>query len=182
MKCSLQLLIAALATASPLIFERDLASVTKVVQSVGSKIDALDTVIRNFAGDTAGVVTASEALVSTVMSGISEVEKSEELPLNDAVKLIGPVADLEKHGQKLRDDLKSQRKQIRKLKKCEETRQQIRNISFAAQQLTKALTSKVPARARPIAESKAKGFLDILATAKKDFDEDDCSDTKPDDD
>ncbi|RDA83998.1 hypothetical protein CP532_6959 [Ophiocordyceps camponoti-leonardi (nom. inval.)] len=175
MKFSVQVLLAVLATtvsARSLIFQRDFNSINKIISDVQGKIDVVDGAISK--DDTEGTISAGKALISACQAGTSEVKKSQELPLSDAVKLLGPVGTLKEHGQKLHDSFITKRGKIEQRKLCGKAREMLGQFSSAAHELIEAMLSKVPQASRGIASGKAKEITDLIDDIKANYGQGKC--------
>ncbi|KAF4456628.1 cell wall protein [Fusarium austroafricanum] len=160
----------------PSLVQRDLATVTGVLNDVGSGIDGLDSAVKAFKGNSDPVVDAAEKLVSVINAGKTKVDKSDDLSLSDALGLQDPVKDLTKKAETLTDDLKAKRPQIQEAGLCGTTRTQISDINTASKKLIASVVSKVPKAAQGIAENLASGLTDVLNEAQDAFSEKNCVD------
>ncbi|KAM5345107.1 hypothetical protein ACJ41O_010969 [Fusarium nematophilum] len=162
----------------PSLVERDLATVTEVLNDVGSGIDNLDSAVKSFnGGDSGPVVDAAESLVSAINDGKSRVDDSDDLSLSDALALQDPVEDLTDKAQTLTDDLKDRKSAIQEAGLCGTTRSQITDINSASQELIDSVVSKVPEGAQSIARELASALIDVLNDAQDAFSESNCADT-----
>ncbi|KAF5603300.1 cell wall protein [Fusarium pseudocircinatum] len=162
----------------PSLVQRDLATITGVLNDVGSGIDDLDSAVKAFKGDSDPVVDAAESLVSVINDGKTKVDKSDDLSLSDALGLQDPVKDLTKQAETLTDDLKAKKPQLQEAGLCGTTRAQISNINDASKKLIASVVSKVPEAAQGIAEDLASGLTDVLNDAQDAFSEKNCVDKK----
>ncbi|KAM0541761.1 hypothetical protein ACHAPJ_013118 [Fusarium lateritium] len=160
----------------PSLVQRDLATVTGVLNHVGTGIDKLDSAVKAFKGDSDPVVDAAENLVKVINSGKTEVDKSDDLSLTDALALQDPVKSLTKKAETLTDDLKAKKSALQEAGLCATTRSQISEINGAAQKLIKSIVSKVPEAAQGIAEDLASSLTDVLNGAQDSFSESKCKD------
>ncbi|KAJ4245280.1 hypothetical protein NW762_014150 [Fusarium torreyae] len=119
----------------PSLVRRDLATVTGVFDDVGSGIDELDSAVKAFKGDSDPVVDTAENLVNVINGGKTEVDKSDDLSLTDALALQDPVRSLTNKAEALTNDLKAKKTAFQEAGLCVTTRSQISEINGASQKL-----------------------------------------------
>ncbi|KAJ3499452.1 hypothetical protein NLG97_g321 [Lecanicillium saksenae] len=168
------LLISALAGAQGFVVQRDAKAIIGVLSSVQTDIDGLDTAVKAWTADPAPVLDASNKLVATIGQGTGTVQGSQELSLNEAISLLGPVKDLKAHAQTLVDDLKGKKDIVIKGGLCEAVSSQVTSIGDKSKGLIDATVSKVPQGAQDIAKQQAQGFVDILNDASSAFSPENC--------
>jgi hypothetical protein len=158
--------------------ERDAATVTNVLNDVGSGVENLDSAVQSYDGsDYSPVVDASQALLGTIQDGKTTVDGSENLSLADSLALQGPVEELTDKVHTLADNLKGKKETIQEAGECSTTRELITNINGASQDLIDSVISKVPPAARPIAENLASDLRNILDDLQSAFSETGCVDS-----
>ncbi|KAK3190951.1 hypothetical protein K4F52_002899 [Lecanicillium sp. MT-2017a] len=178
MKASIVLgCLAATTLAAQPIVERDLKTITGVLDEIKTDIQTLDDAVKNYSDDKEPLLKASNDLIESIKSGKTKVDGSDNLELNDAVSLTGPVQELTSLGQTLADDLKARRETVEKLGECSLVRTQISSVNEASQALIKSVISKVPEEAQSIAEQLAAGLTDVLNQSQEDFSEANCKDS-----
>ena len=75
--------------------ERDLPTITGVLSTIGTKVDALGTAIQGYTGgDVSKLQQASNNLVAAINNGNKKVSGTGALTAGDALGLPGPVNDL----------------------------------------------------------------------------------------
>lgn len=164
---------------APSFIERDLATVTGVLNKVGGGIDDLDTVVKAYdGGDSGPVVDSAKSLVSTINAGKTTVDGSDDLTLEDALGLQEPVKALTNQASTLVDDLKSKLDTIAKAGECETTRGLIGSIDTSSNSLIDSVIAKVPEAAQTIAEGLAADLVAVLKDAKDSFSESNCVDAE----
>ncbi|CEJ92834.1 hypothetical protein VHEMI08464 [[Torrubiella] hemipterigena] len=176
MKFAPQALVVALAASAQaaVIEVRDLATVRGVIAQVQTGTDNLDAVAKAFNGDTAPVISSSNALITTINNGKTTVQGSSNLSYGDTISLISNVQELKKHAQTLSDDFKASRDKVQQAKACDITRTQIGSIKTAAQALIAAIVSKVPDNAKSIANDQASQITAVLQEAENNFSTTNC--------
>lgn len=156
------------------VVERDGKLVNGVIADVQSGIEKLDSTVKSYSGDKGPLVSASEALVSSIKSGKTKVDGSGDLSQDDALALITPVQDLTKASETLVNDLKSKRDQVEKAGECDTVRGQLQQISSNSDALVKSIVSKVPEALQGTAASLSAGVKKQLDAANEDFSEANC--------
>lgn len=158
--------------------ERDVATVTNVLNDVGSGVETLDSAVQSYDGsDSSPVVDASQKLLGTIQDGKTTVDGSEDLSLGDALALQGPVEELTDKVQALADNLKGKKDTVQEAGECSTARELITNINGASQDLIDSVISKVPPAAQPIAEDLAADLRNILEDLQSAFSETGCVDS-----
>ncbi|POR36331.1 Cell wall mannoprotein 1, partial [Tolypocladium paradoxum] len=156
------------------VYERDLATITSIINSAGQGIDNLDTAVKAFSGDPKPVQDASAALLQVLKDGKTKVDGTSNLNLIEALGLQQPVQDLQAKGEILLADLKARKADIEKNNLCDITRQQVTDINTNSKALIDAIVAKVPPAAQAIATSLAAGLVQVLANAQTEFSEQNC--------
>jgi hypothetical protein len=159
----------------PTLVLRDLATVTSVVAQVDAGIRNLDTAVKAFAGNPAGIADASTSLLSMIRSGTTTIQASTELSLQDALNLQSIVTGLQGNAQTLVTDLAAKKAAFQQASLCDVVRQQVNDISSGSGALISAVVSKVPQAAQAIAAQLASGFTDTLAQSQAAFAQGNCT-------
>ncbi|PHH74442.1 hypothetical protein CDD82_4939 [Ophiocordyceps australis] len=166
----------ALATPPTRVFERDLATVSGVIGTVGSDIDALDTAVKSYNGQSGPIVQAADTLIQAMKDGTTKVDGSSMLTLTDALGLQAPVKELQGKAENLLTDFKAKKPDIEKAGQCGLVRTKLGDINTNGQALIKAIISKVPQEAQSIAQSLAAGVTNVLNQAADEFSTSKCVD------
>ncbi|KAG6008167.1 hypothetical protein E4U21_004925 [Claviceps maximensis] len=164
----------ALARRSLPLAERDLQTITGVLQNVQSDIQSLDSAVKAGGTDPEPMLKASNTLIKTIKDSKSKVDGSSELTLTDAVKLTQAVQDMTKVSQDLVDNLKTMKATIEKLGYCDAVRTQTSSINDESQALIKSVVSKVPEEAQDIAGQLSAGLVKVLKQVEDDFSAQNC--------
>lgn len=183
MKVSASISIAVFSTAAlsglAPIKARQIDVITSILESVGEGIEGVDSAATAYDGsDSSGLISASEDLVSTINEGTTTAEGSEDLDLEGALGLTGPVEELTDQATALVDNLTSKRDLIAENGECGTTREQVSNINTASNELIDAVISKVPEAAQDIAEGLAADLRAVLEEAQENFSEANCVDAE----
>lgn len=160
---------------TPTRVERDLPTVTSVIATVQSSLAALDDAVNAFSGSATGLTNAGTALQSAISGGVTTIQASSNLSLNDAVGLQSQVGPLQTIAQKLVTDLAAKKPAIQQANLCDTVRQQSDSINSQSQQLINAITSKVPVEAQSIASSIAGQFVVTLQQNSANFAQGNCT-------
>jgi hypothetical protein len=148
---------------------RQISVITGVLDAVGTDIDELDAAVLALTGNSANVEARAAELITTLQTGKTTVDASASLSLADALGLQGPVQELTDQAGKLKDDFIAKRPVIISNSLCARARTITANIATNSNALIDSVIAKVPAAARPIAESLAADLRDILAEAAAAF-------------
>ncbi|OAA50824.1 cell wall galactomannoprotein Mp2/allergen F17-like protein [Beauveria brongniartii RCEF 3172] len=167
----------ALALNTNLVAPRDADTVISILGDVKKNLEALDSSVKSYSGDQAPLLKASKDVVSALTDGKTKVEGSDELDLNGAIKLTGPVQDLTKSGEALTSGLKEFRPTVEKESACTIFRTQVGSVNDASQALIKAVIAKVPEEAQSIASQLVAGLTKVLQEAVDVFSESNCKDS-----
>ncbi len=162
----LSLSLAAIASAS--IGERDSAPYKKVVESITSSVESLDSAVQSYNGNDKGpVIDASDALVKSLDDGKTTIDGLDNLSASDAGPLSGVLMTLSSKSQTLTDDLKSKRGDVEKASECDAVRKALGDINTSAQALVDAAVSKIPKGLQTLAQ----GFVSQFTNSFKDTQE-----------
>lgn len=157
--------------------ERDLPTITGVINSVGSKLNDLDMAAQAYnGGDVTALVNAGNALKDTTAQGITTVQGTSQISLNEAVSLQPTVTTLQNTANKLVNDLAAKKPQIQQASMCSVVRDQSTQLNDQSRQLIDAMTSKVPTGAQAIAAQLASGFTKALQTNQATWANGNCTD------
>lgn len=156
--------------------ERDLPTITTVINNVGDKINALDQAATSYnGGDATAFEAAGTALEDTISSGVTTVQGTSNLTLNDAIALQSQVTTLQSSAEKLVSDLASKKTQIQEANLCATVLDQSTRLNSLSQQLIDAITAKVPAAAQSIAAQLTAGFTATLQQNQANFASGNCT-------
>ncbi|PHH64291.1 hypothetical protein CDD81_4775 [Ophiocordyceps australis] len=165
-----------LATPPTRVYERDLATITGILSSVGSDIDSLGNTVQGYNGDAGPVVSSADKLISTLKDGTTKAEGSSQLDLTGALGLQQPVKDLQSKAENLLTQFKSKKQTIEEAGQCGTVREKLSSIDSNGQALIKAIVSKVPTEAQGIANGLAAGLQGVLSQAADEFSMSKCMD------
>lgn len=162
---------------APTKVQRDLATVSNVVQAVAQSITALDNAVQNFQGsnDMQNLNNAASALENVITQGTSAIQGTAALSVNDAISLQGLVGSLETEGQRLVFNLANKKPQIQQANMCDSVRQQSDQLTSNSQNLINAVVGKVPTELQGVAGQFAQAFTDTLRQNSANFAPGNCS-------
>ncbi|KAM3510937.1 hypothetical protein MY11210_005403 [Beauveria gryllotalpidicola] len=156
------------------VVRRDLATITSVLNDVGTDLDGLNTATKNFNGNPDGLLDASNKLVQGLKDGDAKIQPLPPLSLNDALGLTGPAKELQTKGDALLASIKERKAAIAEADLCEGTFLQVSDLKTASDALIKSVVSKVPAAAQSIAQGLVAPLQEALAEAKDLFSSANC--------
>ncbi|GKZ20754.1 hypothetical protein AbraIFM66951_003055 [Aspergillus brasiliensis] len=166
----LTLSLAAGTLGAPTAVERDLPTITGVLSSIGTKVDALGSAIQAYnGGDVAKVQQASDTLATAINNGNTQVSSTGALSDGDALGLPGPVNDLKNKISAVITKLDDKKNLIVKAGKGAQTYNDLTQQKAAAKKLSDTIVSKVPQSLQSLAGSIAGGISDAINTGVKDF-------------
>lgn len=155
--------------------QRDLATITGVLDNVDTDLNELDTAVNAYSGGNANsVISAANDLISTINAGKTTVDGQPMLSLQDSLALQGPVETLTDSATTLVDDLTAKRPLISSNGLCGTTRGLVTSIDTAANALISSVVSKVPSAAQSIAERLVRDLKAELTRAKTNFNTANC--------
>ncbi|ORY72109.1 hydrophobic surface binding protein A-domain-containing protein [Pseudomassariella vexata] len=159
-----------------LLHPRDLATVQQVIQSVSTSLTQLDTTVKAFDGSNLNQLTTdASALVDTLKQGITKVQGTTPLTLQDALSLQSTVTDLQTKGQTLLDSLTAKKSQIEKAGLCTVVQTNLKDVSDQSKALIDAVVQKVPQEAQTIAGNLASGVTSTLQGGQASFGQGNCT-------
>lgn len=147
---------------TPTKVKRDLKSIESVLTSIGNQVTTLDGYIKAASPNPTQIVSASEALVSTIKSGVTTVQASANLSDIDALGLVSPVQTLSNNVNTTIGDLIGIKSTVDKLNEGCTTYQQLEDQLTQATALSTALVSKVPSSLQSIAQGLANGITSAI--------------------
>ncbi|KAI7776067.1 hypothetical protein LA080_005841 [Diaporthe eres] len=157
------------------VLERDLATIQGVIGDVSTKLTALNDAAQSFSGDAGALTSASSDLSSTIKSGTSTVQGTDQLTLTDAVSLQSTVQGLQSNAQTLVTNLAGKKSAIEQAGLCDTVLQQSQGLSTDSQALIDAVVSKVPQEAQSIAQNLVAGFTSTLQQNQANFAQGNCT-------
>ncbi|OOF96454.1 hypothetical protein ASPCADRAFT_506128 [Aspergillus carbonarius ITEM 5010] len=150
--------------------ERDLPTITGVLSTIGTKVDALGTAIQGYTGgDVSKLQQASNNLVAAINNGNKKVSGTGALTAGDALGLPGPVNDLKNKISTVITKLDGKKAQIVKAGKGAQTYNDLTQQKAAAKKLSNTIVSKVPQNLQGLAGSIAGGISEAIDTGVKDY-------------
>ncbi|KAK2589914.1 hypothetical protein QQS21_012405 [Conoideocrella luteorostrata] len=156
------------------LFERDIKTITDILDHVKSDITNLGSTVKNATDDPTPLLLASNALIKTITDAKPVVDALPELTLVESIGLTRPVQALTKLGSDLTKNLKDLRERVKKLGECDVVRLQLNAIVNGSEALTASVVSKVPHGARVIADKLSAGLTKVLQQSQDDFSEKNC--------
>lgn len=169
----LSLTLAAMASAS--IGERDSAPYKKVVESITSSVESLDSAVQSYDGnDKTPVIDASDALVKSLDDGKTTIDGLDSLSASDAGPLSGSLMTLSSKSQTLTDDLKGKRGDVEKAGECDAVRKALGDINTSAQALVDAAVSKIPKGLQSLAQGFVSQFTNSFKETQDYFSTSNC--------
>ncbi|TLD30893.1 hypothetical protein PspLS_02533 [Pyricularia sp. CBS 133598] len=160
---------------APTKVERDLATISRVVTDVDSKIKDLTDSIKNFNGDPSGLSKASSTLTSTLKQGASDVSAGTSITLNEAITLQAQVSGLQSDSNNLITALSDKKKAFEDASLCGVIYQQSGDLGTNAKSLIDAVVSKVPQDVQSLAQQVASGFSKTLMDTQAQFAPGNCT-------
>lgn len=157
------------------VLERDLATIQGVIGDVSTKLTALNDAAQSFSGDAGALTSASSDLSSTIKSGTSTVQGTDQLTLTDAVSLQSTVQGLQSNAQTLVTNLAGKKSAIEQAGLCDTVLQQSQGLSTDSQALIDAVVAKVPQEAQSIAQNLVAGFTSTLQQNQANFAQGNCT-------
>ncbi|KAF7128652.1 hypothetical protein CNMCM5793_003503 [Aspergillus hiratsukae] len=149
----------------PSLVERDIATITGVINDISAKVDALDADIKAYnGGPTDTIEGASEDLVSTINAGTSTVAAQPALSTPDALNLVNPILALTNKVKTTINDLISKKSPIVAAGSGPTTYNQLLAQYTASQNFATALSSKVPEGLKSTADQLSAGILSAIQT------------------
>lgn len=159
----------------PSVVERDLATISGVIQQVDNQLKSLNTAVQGFNGDINGLATAAGSLVSTLQQGTTQVDATSEITLNEALNLQQFVSGLQSDGNALIKGLNDKKPEFEKANLCNVIVTQIDQTGTSAQKLIDAVVKKVPQSVQSVASQLAGSFAKSLSDSKDNFSPGKCN-------
>lgn len=166
----------ALGAASEPLAQRDLSTVTTVLNNVTTNVKALAEVTKSGNVSIEALLRASNGVADSINSGTASVQATGNLTFVETVHLIGPVHELSTISQSLTKSIGNLKAFVQKKHLCPIVQLQINNINTGAGALITAVNSKVPAAALEISEALSKGISDTLKQIQTEFSPQNCVD------
>jgi hypothetical protein len=147
---------------SPALVERDLATITNVIASISTEVDALDSAAKSFSGDGTALGTAAQGILSAINTGNTQIAATDALSDNDALSLASVI-------QNFATDINNTVSDVIAIKDALVTAGLGQTIyqAFVAQRsasgtLATTITSKVPTELQSVAAQLAATITDAL--------------------
>ncbi|KAL0943168.1 cell wall protein [Colletotrichum truncatum] len=154
---------------TPSLVERDLATISGVIQQVDNQLKSLNTAVQGFNGDINGLATAAGGLVNTLQQGTQQVDATSEITLNEALNLQQFVTGLQTDGNALIKGLNDKKPEFEKANLCGVIVTNVEQTGASAQKLIDAVVKKVPQSVQQVASQLAGSFSKSLTDAKDNF-------------
>ncbi|KAF1809342.1 hypothetical protein P152DRAFT_484664 [Eremomyces bilateralis CBS 781.70] len=142
----------------PTLVDRDVATISSIISTIDGLAADLGSTVEAFSGDIGPVGAAASALLSGIADGVSTIKESDELVLTDALQLQPPVQKLTATANDVVDAVIAKKPDFVAADAGGIVYQQLKDQQTGAQQLTEAITSKVPESVRDIAATLAAGI------------------------
>jgi hypothetical protein len=137
--------------------ERQVATIQTAITNIGTSLTNLDTAIKavNAPGDTAKVLTASQAVQNALMTGTTMVMAGQAISLTDALGLQQTTSGLTTQVTTVVTDLMAKKAIIQQAGQTQTTLTSLQSQKTAANAFAKAVTAKVPANVQNIAANQS---------------------------
>lgn len=149
--------------------KRDRQLIEDILNQNLADVAALQEAADNFSGDEGPLVEAADTFIQNLVDAKPEVDASGELSLQDTIAISPKVTDLITASQNLVDTFKSRLPDVEKFNQCDLVREKLEAISTNSRALINAITSKVAAEAKPIAQELADQLIAILNQSIEDY-------------
>jgi hypothetical protein len=140
------------------ILERQVQTIVGVVNEIEKKTTALDTAVKGFSGDVAGLTSASDDLASTVNKGVTTVNGASSITLTDSVQIQGQVSNLQTAVESVVNDLISKKDALVSAGQGGTVEKQLTDQLTGAKALQAAISSKVPPEVQSLAQQLSAGI------------------------
>lgn len=154
--------------------ERDLPTVTAVLDDVKFNLKNLSAAVESSTDDPGPLLLASNGLIKSLKAGKAKVDGTSGLSFLDAIALIRPVQDITNLGSSLTSNLKGIKAKIERLNECAVVRLQVASISSGSQAMIQSVNSKIPESAREIANELTARLSKVLEQSQDDFSDANC--------
>jgi len=140
------------------ILERQVQTIVGVVNDIEKKTTALDTAVKGFSGDIAGLTAASDDLSATVQKGVTTVNGASSITLTDSVQIQGQVSNLQTAVESVVNDLISKKDTLVSAGQGGTVEKQLTDQLTGAKALQAAISSKVPPEVQSLAQQLSAGI------------------------
>ncbi|KAK8150178.1 hypothetical protein G3M48_003679 [Beauveria asiatica] len=177
MKYASVLTLGLAAAASASLAERDAEPYKKVIASITTAVDNLDSAVQDYSGGSKQpVMDASNALVKALDDGKTTIDGLDSLSAGDAGPLTGDLTSLSAKSQTLTNDLKDKRGDVEQAGECDAVRSALGDINTSAQKLVDAAVSKIPKGLQSIASGFVSQFTNGFKQTQEYFSTSNCQD------
>lgn len=159
----------------PTMVERDLATISRVVNDVDGKLKDLTQAVKDFNGDPAGLSNAASSLQSIIKQGVTDVNAATAISLNDAITLQSQVTGLQDDSNNLIQALTDKKNAFQDASLCGVIYQQSGDLGTNSKALIDAVISKVPQDVQSLAQQVSSGFTDTLVNTQAQFAPGNCT-------
>jgi hypothetical protein len=158
------LALAGFTAAEASIYGRQVATVVNVINQITTDTKDLDTIVKSFsgAGDVPKLQAASDKLATTVTDGVDTVNNASSLSLTDALQIQGQVQALQSTVETTVNDLISKKSTIVSAGAGARVETSLQQQLKGAQQLSTAISSKVPSEVSGLAQQFSSGITNAL--------------------
>ncbi|KAF2189277.1 hypothetical protein K469DRAFT_737163 [Zopfia rhizophila CBS 207.26] len=146
----------------PALVERDVATIKNVINGISGKLTDLDSAVKAFSGDPTRLQSASDAVQSAIESGTQNVSNTDPISATDALQLQPIIKSLTASVNTTVNDLIAKKSGFVSAGIGGVVLQALQSQKSASQDLSDAITSKVPEALRGIASQLSSGITDAL--------------------
>ncbi|KAF2183585.1 cell wall biogenesis protein [Zopfia rhizophila CBS 207.26] len=146
----------------PALVERDVATIKNVINGISGKLTDLDSAVKAFSGDPTRLQSASDAVQSAIESGTQKVSNTDPISATDALQLQPIIESLTASVNTTVNDLIAKKSDFVSAGIGGVVLQALQSQKSASQDLSDAITSKVPEALRGIASQLSSGITDAL--------------------
>jgi len=144
------------------ILERQVQTIVGVVNEIEKKTTSLDTAVKGFSGDVAGLTSASDDLAASVSKGVTTVNGASSITLTDSVQIQGQVSNLQTAVESVVNDLISKKEALVAAGQGGTVEKQLTDQLTGAKALQAAISSKVPPEVQSLAQQLSAGINTAL--------------------
>jgi hypothetical protein len=155
--------LALIATTSPIVRPRDLASIEAAITTIETAVNALDAAeVAYTSGDPTAIQSASDAVVTATNAGTATADASADLSETDALSLVSPIQALTTDVQNAVNEIIAKQTEIEAAGYGAATLADLIAQNTSATELANAITAKTPAALQSIAATLAAGITDAI--------------------
>jgi hypothetical protein len=144
------------------LMRRQASTVVNVVNGIDTQVKSLDQAIQAFNGNPQQLLSASQQVLSATQQGVSTVNGVSTLSLNDALTIQQPVQTLTTDLNQTITDLIAKKSALVSAGEGATVEQNLQQQLTAAQQLSQAISSKVPQEVASLAQQLSQGIINAI--------------------